>query len=226
MPIGRTIIQNKSMNKISIIILSAILSLTPFANKNDANGNSIIAKSNNIFSAIKQLNANNKDENLKKREDELTSKIKNLCEKEIIKSALQGKKLNKFVKDRIDGLTNEERKNIERNVPGLSLDESNFESDTETYKWLAFALKGALKYYTNNGTITQYQFDQFIKNNKIYMTLLGLEVPDIEIKKGMSDSEIENLAILIVDAVNKVTDPIIFKILGIDLNNLSNWKLP
>ena len=58
------------------------------------------------------------------------------------------------------------------------------------------------------------------------MTLLGLEVPNIEIKKEMSDSEIENLAILIIDAVYKVTDPIIFKILGIDLNNLSNWKLP
>ena len=197
-------IKNKNMKRLVSIILIICLSLSSLACSNVVNANSTQLSTQSY----------NSDELIKK--DELTKKIENL-----FKPVLNGKSISQLLSEELSKMSDEDKKYLENQYPQISLDNSNFENDEKTYVWLSKIVRILLKYSIDNGYLTQKQIDEY----KGYLSFLGIKISDVEIKKEMSDADIEKLSIAFVDILDKISNPTILKILGIDLsdpNILSN----
>ncbi len=182
---------------------------------------SSLACSNVVNASSTQLSTqlSNSDELIKK--DELTKKIENLFKKDVFKPVLNGKSISQLLSEELSKMSEEDKKYIENQYPQISLDKSNFENDEKTYVWLSKIVRILLKDSIDNGYLTQKQIDEY----KGYLSFLGIKISDVEIKKEMSDADIEKLSIAFVDILDKISNPTILKILGIDLsdsNTLSN----
>ena len=73
------------------------------------------------------------------------------------------------------------------------------------------------------GNLTQDMVNEY----KGYLTLMGVSLPNVEIKKGMADEDIEKLSHAFVDVADRVTEPAVLKLMGVDLNDpetLENLK--
>ena len=202
-------IKNKNMKRLVSIILIICLSLSSLACSNVVNANS----------TQQSTQSSNSDELIKK--DELTKKIENLFKKDVFKPVLNGNSISQLLSEELSKMSDEDKKYLENQYPQISLDNSNFENDEKTYVWLSKIVRILLKYSIDNGYLTQKQIDEY----KGYLSFLGIKISDVEIKKEMSDADIEKLSIAFVDILDKISNPTILKILGIDLsdpNILSN----
>lgn len=168
------------------------------------------------FACTNNVNANTTSSTINiSNKDELTEKIERIFQKDVIKEALDGKQISEVLKDAFAKLPNDSKKYIQQNYPEIPLDLSNFSNDEKTYHWLSIVVKAVIKNAINKGELSQ----EFIDEYKNYLSVLGISVPNIEIKKGMSDDEIEKLSLTFVDIIEKLANPTILKLLGIDLKN-------
>ena len=191
------------MKKIWAIVITISLSIGIFACANNANVNA----SGNTSTAIGNV--------AEKKEDEMISQIKMLLQKDVFKSLLNGKTISEAISDEIKNMTEEAKTNVTERIPGISLDLKNFENDAKTYDWIKDTIKKAIKESIEKGELNQ----EVINNYKRPLKLLGITIPDVEIKEGMSDSEIEKFCMAFLDVVDKFTEPAVLKILGVDVNN-------
>ena len=145
----------------------------------------------------------------------LTKKIEKICQKEIFKIALDGKKINEAMKEAIEKMSDSEIKQAQENLPDLSFDISNFNSESSTYTWLADAVKKGIKKAIDTGSLKQENVDQL----KGYLTLMGISLPDIKVDKGLSDIDIDKLCEAFADVADRITEPETLKAFGIDLSN-------
>ena len=112
-------------------------------------------------------------------------------------------------------MSEDDKKEATAKFPELSLENSTFENDETTYKWLTSSLKIVIKNLIDSGEITQEQVDSY----KGYTKILGITFPEVEIKKGMSDDDIEKLCLAFLDIADKFTEPETLKIIGVDIEN-------
>lgn len=213
------------MKKFLKIILTIILSTMCFACVNNVNANQASNETNATETSDKIVeNTGKNDENQNAdlaEENVLNTKIKNLCNKEIVKKSYDGKNISSQMKDTINGLSDAEKENFKKAFPTISLDESNFENDEKTYVWISDTLKTILKDSINNGKITQQQIDDILAENQVYLTLMGISIPNIKIEPGISDENVEKLAITLVDIADRVMDPMVLKLIGINAENVN-----
>lgn len=213
------------MKKLLKIIFTIFLSTMCFACVNNVNANQTSNKENSAETSANIVeNTENNSENQNTalvEENILTTKIKNLCNKDIIKKSYDGKNISSQMKDTITGLSDNEKENFKKVFPSISLDESNFENDEKTYVWLSDTLKTILKTSIDNGNLTQEKIDEIVANNQIYLTLMGISIPDVKIEPGISDENVEKLAITLVDIADRVMNPAILKLIGIDIYSIN-----
>jgi hypothetical protein len=173
------------------------------------------------FACTNNVNANTASSTINiSNNDELSEKIEKIFQKDVIKENLDGKKISEVLKDAFTKLPEDSKKYIQKNYPEIPLDESYFSSDEKTYRWLSIVVKSAIKNSINKGELTQ----DFIDEYKNYLSVLGVSVPNIEIKKWMSDDDIEKLSLTLVDIIDKLANPTILKLLGIDLKNIDSLE--
>lgn len=217
------------MKKITILVLVATLSLTTFAcinNVNASQASTTTNESETTTNIVENTDKNSeKEDNAKAEESLLTTKIKNLCNKEIVKKSANGKSISSQMKDTISELSSNERDTFKKTFPEISLDEANFENDEKTYIWLSDTLKTILKTSINNGNITQEKVDDIVTENKVYLTLMGISIPNVKIEPGISDENVEKLAITLVDIADRVMDPMVLKLIGADTDNLNVFEM-
>lgn len=220
----------KTMKNIIALLLVGTMALTSFSCANTTNTSQTYNNKTQETSNINQTSTNsneattktNETEKANTNEDELISKIKKVCQKEVVQVALKGKTISQAVGEEIKNMSEEAKKEVE-NYPELSLDASNFENDEKTYLWLSKALKIIIKDAIENERLTQEQVDEY----KLYLTLMGIKLPEAQIKKGMSDADIEKLCLALADVADKITEPAILKLMGVDINDpdtLSNLR--
>lgn len=186
------------MKKILAIVLIATLSMSSFACANNANASTTSANASTA-----QTNS------------ELIGKLKKIFQKDVIKTALDGKTISQIVSESVANMTEAEKGDAIKKFPEISFDTSNFSNDEKTYEWLTKSLKIAIKNMINSGELTQ----EYIDNYKGYLKLLGITIPDVEIKKDMPDDDIEKVTSAFLDVADKFTEPEVLKLMGIDLND-------
>lgn len=208
-------------NITSILIVTLIISLFSCANtpnlnhtNNDTNTKTNITNQTQENNKV-SINTTNQTQNKDNKKSELVTKIENFFNKEVVKKVLDGKSVSQIVDETVKKMPDEEIKNIEQQYPELSFSKSNFENDEKTYNWLSIALKVLIKDSIERGYLTQKQIDEY----KTYLTLIGINLSNIEIKKGMTDIEIENLCIALLDILDRIANPTILKLIGIDVND-------
>lgn len=221
----------KSMKNFIALLLVVTMALTSFSCSNTTNtsqtSNNKTQETSNIsettINANESTSKTNETTESSTNDAELVSKIKKLCNKEVVKTALNGKTIIQLVSEEINKLTEEEKKDATKNYPEMSFDQSNFANDEKTYIWLSKGLKVMIKDSIERGELTQSMVNEY----KGYLTLMGVSLPNVEIKKGMTDADIEKLSLAFVDVADRVTEPAVLKLMGVDLNDpetLENLK--
>ena len=169
----------------------------------------VISCTHDTVTAANTLNVKNEDSKIK-------SKVKDICNKDTIKSLLKGKKINEGLKEVWENFSDKELAIINGSLKdlGLSIDEKVFNSEEETYDFISDSLfdgvkEGVKKGFINNETLKQMRFLSFI----------GIKIPNIDISKDMSDEDIETLCFLYLDIADKFTEPAVLKIFGIDVKD-------
>ena len=155
--------------------------------------------------------------NAKDNQTELNKKIRELFDKQVVKDALDGKTIREVLEKEVGSLTATEKKNIKNIAADISFDKSNFENDEKTFLWIEDTLKIVVKALVDRGEVTEESVAEY----KNMLQLIGVNISDIKIEKGMSDADIEKLCIALVDTANKVANPTMLKLLGIDLKNIN-----
>ena len=221
----------KSMKNFIALLLVVTMALTSFSCSNTTNtsqtSNNKTQETSNIsettINANESTSKTNETTESSTNDTELVSKIKKLCNKEVVKTALNGKTISQLISEEINKLTEEEKKDATKNYPEMSFDQSNFANDEKTYIWLSKALKVIIKDSIEKGNLTQDMVNEY----KGYLTLMGVSLPNVEIKKGMADEDIEKLSLAFIDVADRVTEPAVLKLMGVDLNDpetLENLK--
>ena len=149
----------------------------------------------------------------------LSQKLKKICEKDIVKKLLDGKKISDLVKDSIDKMSSTDRENALEQMPGISFDPKYFATEDSTYAWITEAAKSSIKYAIDNGQLTQEQIDQA----KGMLALMGISLPDIKVEKGITEADISKLCDSFLDVADRITNPETLKLLGIDINDPSTF---
>lgn len=148
-------------------------------------------------------------------QNNFTKRLKTFFESEFVKIMFDGKSLTEILTNAILNISLEEKEEIE-NKYQISLDKSNFETDELKFSIFEKLIKAMIKEEIEAGKLTNKPFDALT----MILRFLGKpNIPNINIKKGMTDHEIEVLCDQILDILLMVTDEQTLKILGIDLNN-------
>ena len=148
-------------------------------------------------------------------QNNFTKRLKTFFESEFVKIMFDGKSLTEILTNAILNISLEEKTEIE-NKYQISLDKSNFETDELKFSIFEKLIKAMMKEEIETGRLTNKPFDALT----MILRFLGKpNIPNINIKKGMTDQEIEVLCDQILDILLMVTDEQTLKILGIDLNN-------
>lgn len=185
------------MKKIIAIVLIAALSIGSFACANSANASTASNNSSTVNNS------------------ELITKLKKILQKDVVKTALDGKTISQVVSESVANMTEAEKNDAIKKFTEISFDASNFSSDEKTYEWLTKSMKIAIKNMIDSGELTQ----EYVDNYKGYLKLLGIAIPDVEIKKDMPDGDIEKVTSAFLDVADKFTEPEVLKLMGIDLND-------
>ena len=154
----------------------------------------------------------------------LSQKLKAVLEKPMVKELLQGKKISELLKESITNITEDQKNQILKELPGISLDPSNFSSDDAAYAWIADTTKQTIKAAIEKGELTQ----DIMNQAKMYLgaaqfqypELSKIKIPNIELKKGISDEDLTKFCESMTDVLDVLTDPELLKKLGVDLSNL------
>lgn len=148
-------------------------------------------------------------------QNNFTKRLKTFFESEFVKIMFDGKSLTEILTNAILNISLEEKEEIE-NKYQISLDKLNFETDELKFSIFEKLIKAMIKEEIEAGKLTNKPFDALT----MILRFLGKpNIPNINIKKGMTDHEIEVLCDQILDILLMVTDEQTLKILGIDLNN-------
>ena len=190
------------MKKLLSIILIALLSFSIVA----CNGNNTSSTATSVSQSA------------------LSQKLKAVLEKPMVKELLQGKKISELLKESITNITEDQKNQILKELPGISLDPSNFSSDDAAYAWIADTTKQTIKAAIEKGELTQ----DIMNQAKMYLgaaqfqypELSKIKIPNIELKKGISDEDLTKFCESMTDVLDVLTDPELLKKLGVDLSNL------
>lgn len=184
------------MKKIQLILLSIFLMFGLFACESVAN-------------TVAQA------ENNTTRNVELEKKIEDFFSKDIVKKILDGKTISDILRDAYSNLSDDEKARIKGDAEkyGITIDEKIFESDADTYNWIANSLRLALKIAIKNGEITKDNLDK-LKG----LSMFGIKIPDINIDKNISDEDLEEFCQSAVGFLDNVMNPAILKLLGVDID--------
>lgn len=150
----------------------------------------------------------------------LAKKLKDLLDNDIFTAVFDYKKINEVIKDAISNISEEEKEEVKKLYPEVSLDLSNFDTEYSTYNWLAKYICISLKEEIERDLLTQERIDKIIGTIK----LLGQDTGDIKIKKGLTDAEIEAIAEKIVDLLASVVNSNMLDMLGVDLSDPNTVK--
>lgn len=185
----------------------------------------IISLSINICACNVNANVLTKSENSETIENgnnvlaqsELTTSLKKLLEKKAIKSLLSDKTISEVFKEGINNGSLKSLSEMLNNIlPEIKMSVENFKTDEDTYNWLSNVITKVLKATLNKGDITEADIDSI--NQAI--GILGVNKISLPKKTGdFDDKDAEKFALQFVPILEKVLDPTILKLLGIDLED-------
>lgn len=182
----------------------------------------ILALSINIFACTSQpVSASNKSTTktitATQNNTKLTKGIKNLLEKDVIKSLMGNKTIHEVFQNAIN---EEQLKELEeylkKTFNDINLSVENFATDEATYEWIANTVTAVLKMALTNGLIKQKDIDQLNQS----VGLLGINKINIDFSKdNYTKEDTEKIALDFVAMLDKVLNPFIMKLAGIDLTD-------
>lgn len=191
------------MNKhiISIIVILA-LSINSFACTSQT-----VSASNNNATKTTATQSNSK----------LIEGIKNLIKKDVIKSLMGNKSIHEIFQDAInEGQLKDLENYLKKNFNDISLSIENFTTDEATYQWISDTITAILENALSNKLIRQENIDQL--NQAIGM--LGINKINIDFSKdNYTKDDAEKVALDFVSLLDKVLNPFIMKLAGIDLTD-------
>ena len=191
------------MNKhiISIIVILA-LSINSFACTSQT-----VSASNNNTTKTTATQSNSK----------LIEGIKNLIKKDVIKSLMGNKSIHEIFQDAInEGQLKDLENYLKKNFNDISLSIENFTTDEATYQWISDTTTTILENALSNKLIRQEDIDQL--NQAIGM--LGINKINIDFSKdNYTKDDAEKVALDFVSLLDKVLNPFIMKLAGIDLTD-------
>ena len=191
------------MNKhiISIIVILA-LSINSFACTSQT-----VSASNNNTTKTTATQSNSK----------LIEGIKNLIKKDVIKSLMGDKSIHEIFQDAInEGQLKDLENYLKKNFNDISLSIENFTTDEATYQWISDTITAILENALSNKLIRQENIDQL--NQAIGM--LGINKINIDFSKdNYTKDDAEKVALDFVSLLDKVLNPFIMKLAGIDLTD-------
>ena len=191
------------MNKhiISIIVILA-LSINSFACTSQT-----VSASNNNTTKTTATQSNSK----------LIEGIKNLIKKDVIKSLMGNKSIHEIFQDAInEGQLKDLENYLKKNFNDISLSIENFTTDEATYQWISDTITAILENALSNKLIRQEDIDQL--NQAIGM--LGINKINIDFSKdNYTKDDVEKVALDFVSLLDKVLNPFIMKLAGIDLTD-------
>ena len=191
------------MNKhiISIIVILA-LSINSFACTSQT-----VSASNNNTTKTTATQSNSK----------LIEGIKNLIKKDVIKSLMGDKSIHEIFQDAInEGQLKDLENYLKKNFNDISLSIENFTTDEATYQWISDTTTTILENALSNKLIRQEDIDQL--NQAIGM--LGINKINIDFSKdNYTNDDVEKVALDFVSLLDKVLNPFIMKLAGIDLTD-------
>lgn len=191
------------MNKhiISIIVILA-LSINSFACTSQT-----VSASNNNTTKTTATQSNSK----------LIEGIKNLIKKDVIKSLMGNKSIHEIFQDAInEGQLKDLENYLKKNFNDISLSIENFTTDEATYQWISDTITAILENALSNKLIRQENIDQL--NQAIGM--LGINKINIDFSKdNYTKDDAEKVALDFVSLLDKVLNPFIMKLAGIDLTD-------
>ena len=191
------------MNKhiISIIVILA-LSINSFACTSQT-----VSASNNNTTKTTATQSNSK----------LIEGIKNLIKKDVIKSLMGNKSIHEIFQDAInEGQLKDLENYLKKNFNDISLSIENFTTDEATYQWISDTITAILENALSNKLIRQENIDQL--NQAIGM--LGINKINIDFSKdNYTKDDVEKVALDFVSLLDKVLNPFIMKLAGIDLTD-------
>ena len=191
------------MNKhiISIIVILA-LSINSFACTSQT-----VSASNNNTTKTTATQSNPK----------LIEGIKNLIKKDVIKSLMDNKSIHEIFQDAInEGQLKDLENYLKKNFSDISLSIENFTTDEATYQWISDTITAILENALSNKLIRQEDIDQL--NQAIGM--LGINKINIDFSKdNYTKDDAEKVALDFVSLLDKVLNPFIMKLAGIDLTD-------
>ena len=188
-------------------ILSIIMVLTLSINAIACSSQTVSASDNNKTSTTTTTKTNTK----------LTENIKNLLEKDVIKSLMGDKTIHEVFQDAInEGQLKELEEYLKKTLNNANLSIDNFTTDEATYEWISNTVTALLKNALTNGLIKKEDIDELNKG----IGFLGINKISIDFSKdNYTTEDVEKVALDIVDILDKVMNPFIMKLAGIDLTD-------
>ena len=168
--------------------------------------------------------ANNKESNKTttiQNNSNLEKGINELLEKDFIKSLMDNQSIHEIFADSLNnGILKNLGKDINKSLADISIDIDNFKTNESTYKWLSNAIISVLKNAINKGIIKQSDIDSL--NSAI--GILGIKKISIDLtKKNYTNEEIEKTALELLPVLDRLLNPFLLKLIGIDLKSQKFW---
>lgn len=185
----------------------------------------IVAISINCFACTSQVvsaNSTNNSttvatDNAEKADPKLTEAIKKLIQKDVIKSLMGDKTIHEIFKEAIDnGQVKEIEEYLKKTFKDINISSENFTTDESTYEWLSNAITIILKDILTNKVIKEEDIEQLNQG----IGFLGIDKINIDFSKdNYTKEDAEKVALEFATILDKVLNPFILKLAGIDLSD-------